>query len=152
MGSLTFLNDWKKNRRIAFCDMGKCSFSVHHVCWSHAHSHHLCVAHGRFHVAGADADLLRWPGGGLHFCRHWSEILNLVNEGVPYFYLALSSENCAVLATETRWPTKPKRFTAGPFSEKVGWSCCDGQNNSGLWEPVKMSPYLAEGTLQMGLS
>ena len=92
MGSLTFLNDWKKNRRIAFCDMGKCSFSVHHVCWSHAHSHHLCVAHGRFHVAGADADLLRWPGGGLHFCRHWSEILNLVNEGVPYFYLALSSE------------------------------------------------------------
>lgn len=91
-------------------------------------------------------------GGGLYFCRHWSEILNLVNEGVPYFYLALSSENCAVLATETRWPTKPKRFIAGPFSEKVGLSCCDGQNNSGLWEPVKMSPYLAEGTLQMGLS
>ena len=76
--------------------MRKCSFSVHHVCWSHAHACHLCVALGHFQVAGADADLLRSGGRGLHFCRHSSEILNLVNAGGPYFYLALSSENCAV--------------------------------------------------------
>lgn len=97
----------RKTKRIAFCDMGKCSLASRHACWSHAHACHLCVVLGHFQVAGADADLLRWGGRGLHFCRHWSEILNPVNAGGPYFYLALSSENCAVsLGTETRWPHK----------------------------------------------
>lgn len=29
-----------------------------------------------------------------------------------------------VVATETRWPTKPKMFTLWPFTEKVCWQLC----------------------------